>query len=1188
MDHKAMDKLLSKRGGLKEKPDGRTTSSLIAGTIEPSEIPNDLFLVFEFKNVGPQTRSQRVLVRKDFDQRLIPMFSYYGRQFVGFNEEDTRKFSDEFADELGQKESIHSRDQRIAEAILSLLGTKRMIPEFVRINSLGVPSTSMLVTNFMNQTFPAFEKFIRKTFILRGRAAGILGATFSIEFPLTSFHSTIRQISDIQRLDHIQVLDTLIHTLFTAILPLFSNDPTVFTVIPVLNVQTEDGLNYYRIPVSNLIGFIPTFNTGNPLRTEIVSIVLQEFFNRFFREYSKEIVSFDIEYIIFQTAFEKAREHPAYIIFNKIQEKFNEIQARQKRGFTVPEVIEKYILSEKRKLSRVGTDVAYDCMEIFLFATVYMIYNHVRDISAFHNVKLVSSTQFFRKDDPFWITFRRIKDQGFSIVLEAIENHYKISIPKMIFHYDEDGFIREIIFPSNIPKDISPLAIVFIYSMNNENKAHIEFSLSCHIKDILGNIQRVRNIKPLSLVNHEAIQDQPFSSNQSFNVFWKMLRQNVKKKASMAFFRREEEKKVEEEEKIFLYWDIETYSHDRRQPFLSVLSMGKKEQPNVFWGDNCIENTLSFLQGLLQGQIQNQKEKQIIIWTYNGSRFDNMYLLPFIQSGEIFGTKTFAKGLSIDFNIFNKDKKFEQRRIFFYDFCLTLGGGLERVYKEIHPDGELSKKKYHIDASQFTNDYIITHREEIISYCINDVHMLEDSIQKFFIDLKTRLPKLSIPTAIMSASSLAWKVFSNNFLPICKKGKDFQKAPHGLLRFIYNNVKKSYYGGYTQCFEKEMGKGYYYDINSSYPNVMKNKIPLKFIEGYDLENYPKKEELITLHFLKSWSFPKGFPYPTIPVKTKNGNYYPRTGKDTYIWDHAYLFAKNYLGLQAEEDQEKAIHFISGDIFSEYIDTFYQIKSKESGALKLFSKLMLNSLYGKCGEEEHDKLFLSNGIEISSKVDKLLKTGRWFMKDVQIKTEDEQVITTLTPNLDIDPSHIGSLIHIASWITSMARLEIQKVIFWIHNNGGKVYYCDTDSIFSNIPLPETLISSSELGKWKLEYEVERGRFWGSKFYSVEEKGNKKVHVHVKGLQGKLITEEIKEKLWQLPLNVEEWNEEEMTKVWISPTFNRQWGCVIDKPFFKAIQQTTGIRRNFQGIKSKPWDYVNFEKGLGYADLEMISY
>ena len=59
---------------------------------------------------------------------------------------------------------------------------------------------------------------------------------------------------------------------------------------------------------------------------------------------------------------------------------------------------------------------------------------------------------------------------------------------------------------------------------------------------------------------------------------------------------------------------------------------------------------------------------------------------------------------------------------------------------------------------------------------------------------------------------------------------------------------------------------------------------------------------------------------------------------------------------------------------------------------------------------------------------------------------------------------------ASAILGYARIYMAKAIVYVFDKGGNVYYTDTDSIVTDIKLPEDWVSPSEIGKFKLEHEV----------------------------------------------------------------------------------------------------------------------
>jgi hypothetical protein len=88
---------------------------------------------------------------------------------------------------------------------------------------------------------------------------------------------------------------------------------------------------------------------------------------------------------------------------------------------------------------------------------------------------------------------------------------------------------------------------------------------------------------------------------------------------------------------------------------------------------------------------------------------------------------------------------------------------------------------------------------------------------------------------------------------------------------------------------------------------------------------------------------------------------------------------------------------------------------------------------------------------------------------------------------INPELIGKLsktsIGIASAVTSYGRVVMS---FFKKNPLFKLFYTDTDSVFVDKPLPDSLVNS-KLGNFKLEYIFKKGIFLGPKIYCTKGEG-----------------------------------------------------------------------------------------------------
>jgi DNA polymerase elongation subunit (family B) len=85
--------------------------------------------------------------------------------------------------------------------------------------------------------------------------------------------------------------------------------------------------------------------------------------------------------------------------------------------------------------------------------------------------------------------------------------------------------------------------------------------------------------------------------------------------------------------------------------------------------------------------------------------------------------------------------------------------------------------------------------------------------------------------------------------------------------------------------------------------------------------------------------------------------------------------------------------------------------------------------------------------------------------------------------------------IAAAITAYARIHMSQ---FKNNPNFNLYYSDTDSIYIDRPLPPEFISSTELGKLKLENVLIDAIFLAPKVYYLETEEGKVIY-KVKGLK-----------------------------------------------------------------------------------------
>jgi hypothetical protein len=111
--------------------------------------------------------------------------------------------------------------------------------------------------------------------------------------------------------------------------------------------------------------------------------------------------------------------------------------------------------------------------------------------------------------------------------------------------------------------------------------------------------------------------------------------------------------------------------------------------------------------------------------------------------------------------------------------------------------------------------------------------------------------------------------------------------------------------------------------------------------------------------------------------------------------------------------------------------------------------------------------------------------------VKFRSKDKDKRTELYGNLE---THNVS-ISIAAAITAYARIHMSQ---FKNNPDFILYYTDTDSIYTNKPLPDHMISNTILGKMKLENILKKAIFLAPKMYYLETVDGKIVY-KIKGLK-----------------------------------------------------------------------------------------
>lgn len=328
----------------------------------------------------------------------------------------------------------------------------------------------------------------------------------------------------------------------------------------------------------------------------------------------------------------------------------------------------------------------------------------------------------------------------------------------------------------------------------------------------------------------------------------------------------------------------------------------------------------------------------------------------------------------------------------------------------------------------------------------------------------------------------SFKTSSKHFIDIKDDLQEFQSHYFSKLSLEFDTLlRNGYKGGICQVnpiFQYQIVNNIYHiDINSSYPYKCRDcRLPVGEPTFYNGYKEPTPNTICMYIFTCNYNIKSGY-LPTILSKNCYGmakmsthgtviEMLKNTDKQKrflYLYDVEFnLFKKHYE--ISNLTVIKTIEFKAVEkLFYAYNDKFYRFKQTKKGtALYQPSKILLNSVTGKFGQNkyrmEREKV--------------LANFDKGYLKF--IKTE----------NKDFDESKINTYyLPIVSYITALSRVQLMDGCDKIIENGGKVYYMDTDSIFfsaDNVSInsnkylainnidTDILIDKNILGAWDMEH------------------------------------------------------------------------------------------------------------------------
>lgn len=390
------------------------------------------------------------------------------------------------------------------------------------------------------------------------------------------------------------------------------------------------------------------------------------------------------------------------------------------------------------------------------------------------------------------------------------------------------------------------------------------------------------------------------------------------------------------------------------------------------------------------------------------------------------------------------------------DSLLLLSGALKGLLQ----DAGTQHQKLDFDHTVISTENCLT-QPDLEKYQRNDVIGLLE-LMNIFSDIVWQELKLNI-TSCLTAASLAKKNFFQNYY---KASKSYIFR---LPRTIDHYIRNGYNGGRVEAgyLGHLKGKFYYYDVTSLYPSEMRNKMPCeapRVFKGDDVDrqffyndNQGNRRIRPSVYGFARCKVtgPRPGVRPLHSLYSNNKLLFPMFEEPTemvlFTEEMRYAMLHN-LGYEYE-----VIDFVSFTpipILKQTVENGFKLKAEQtakgnSTAANTY-KILINSTYGFFGlvVDALDSIKLyqkTDPIPIEERINAMLTEERYR----SYLEFGEYNLLRGKFDLRVEDFNVA----IAAAVTSYSRLCLYMIMTAFEKEGGKIYYCDTDSVITDINIKE---------------------------------------------------------------------------------------------------------------------------------------
>ncbi len=523
--------------------------------------------------------------------------------------------------------------------------------------------------------------------------------------------------------------------------------------------------------------------------------------------------------------------------------------------------------------------------------------------------------------------------------------------------------------------------------------------------------------------------------------------------------------------------DIETYTENTKIiPYCICVRFEDKYYS--FYGENNI--VIKFLEKICE----ISDNKYIEIFTHNVN-FDGLIILEYISKKYII-FDFFAR----ENNIYWIKIKYIEHEVLIRCSYKILPLSVKKIgellnynkdvfpYKFITKDtinyrGKIPNFEYfnsYEDYSYFiSNNTIFDTKLKTLEYCFKDVEIVYNFMKKLIKIIENYDNKIIKKS--YSFSSISYKLYIKMF-----DKWEIDKIKN--TNYDHNYIKDAYYGGRCEVFGNPNDKLiHYFDFSGMYSQCMKETFPIGK-PSYSSTNL----NIYNIGFhsvkIKVNDYLPFLPYKSDKLLFPNGIISGR------YWYEELVNAVKMNKCEILEHYSSMIYEKSDYIFKDFVDYFTNLR-KNGIYYNTFGKNINNGLYGSFALNEESNIYIicHNETEMESylklvDVIDISKIGNSYLISIEKTEKSKKIIDKDNKWKDEKKRNIAY----AAIIASKARIKLNNSLQKVIDDGGELYYTDTDSIFAGYSVNKI---NEKLGEIKWSKVYKDAVFISSKFYCLDD-------------------------------------------------------------------------------------------------------